>query len=48
MVSKFGEKGAVEAAATVGYYSTLAGIMNMARSPRQPHSKAPTLPRLPN
>ncbi len=48
MVSKFGEKGAVEAAATVGYYSTLAGIMNMARSPRQPDSKAPQLAPLPH
>lgn len=48
MTAKFGEKGAVEAAATVGYYSTLAGIMNMARSPRQPDSKAPKLPLLPH
>ncbi|MSV35180.1 MAG: carboxymuconolactone decarboxylase family protein [Bryobacterales bacterium] len=48
MIAKFGEKGAVEAAATVGYYSTLAGIMNMARSPRQPDSKAPKLAPLPH
>ena len=48
MIAKFGEKGAVEAAATVGYYSTLAGIMNMARSPRQPDSKTPKLAPMPH
>lgn len=48
MVARFGEKGAVEAAATAGYYSTLAGIMNMARSPRQPESRAPRLAPLPH
>lgn len=48
MVAKFGEKGAVDAAATIGYYTTLATIMNMARSPGQPDSKATTLAPLPH
>ncbi len=48
MVAKFGEQGVVDAAATVGYYSTLAMIMNVARSPAQPNSTAPKLAPFPH
>src|SRR5579872_5358418 len=39
LAGKFGERGVVEATAIVGYYSTLAMIMNVARAPGQPDSK---------
>ena len=43
MLAKFGEQGVVDTAGLVGYYSTLAMIMNVARSPAQPDSTAPKL-----
>lgn len=43
MLAKFGEQGVVNTAGLVGYYSTLAMIMNVARSPAQPDSTAPKL-----
>ena len=48
LVSKFGEQGVVDATAIVGYYSTLAMIMNVARAPGQPDSKAPKLAPFPH
>ena len=48
LVGKFGEQGVVDAAAIVGYYSTLAMIMNVARAPGQPDSKAPKLAPFPH
>jgi len=48
VVGKFGEQGVVDAAAIVGYYSTLAMVMNVARSPGQPDSKAPKLAPFPH
>ena len=48
MVAKLGEQGVVDAAGTVGYYSTLAMVTNVARSPGQPDSKAPKLGPLPH
>lgn len=48
MVAKLGEQGVIDAAGTVGYYSTLAMVMNVARSPGQPDSKAPKLAPLPH
>ena len=47
MSARFGEQGVVDTAGTVGYYSTLAMIMNVARSPGLPNSNAPTLAPLP-
>ena len=38
----------VDATAIVGYYSTLAMIMNVARAPGQPDSKAPKLAPFPH
>ena len=43
MLSKFGEQGVVDTTGLVGYYSTLAMILNVARSPAQPDSTAPKL-----
>jgi hypothetical protein len=43
-----GEQGVVDATAIVGYYSTLAMIMNVARAPGQPDSKAPKLAPFPH
>jgi 4-carboxymuconolactone decarboxylase len=43
MLAKFGEQGAVDTTGLVGYYSTLALILNMARSPAQAESTAPKL-----
>ena len=40
-VSKFGEQGVVDMAGLVGYYTTLAMIMNVARSPLPDGKKAP-------
>jgi len=48
MVAKYGEQGVIDAAGLVGYYSTLAMIMNVARSPAQPNSTAPKLIHLPH
>jgi 4-carboxymuconolactone decarboxylase len=48
LVGKFGEQGVVDATATVGYYSTLAMVMNVARAPAQPDSKAPKLAPFPH
>lgn len=43
-VSKFGEQGVVDMAGLVGYYTTLAMIMNVARSPLPTGKKAPLVP----
>jgi 4-carboxymuconolactone decarboxylase len=40
-VSKFGEQGVIDTTALVGYYTTLAMIMNVARSPLPQGKKAP-------
>jgi len=48
LAGKFGERGVVDATALVGYYSNLAMIMNVARSPGQPDSKAPKLAPFPH
>ena len=48
LVGKFGEQGVVDATSIVGYYSTLAMIMNVARAPGQPDSKAPKLAPFPH
>ncbi len=43
MLAKFGEQGVVDTTGLVGYYSTLALILNVARSPAQAESTAPKL-----
>src|SRR5712692_1263547 len=43
VLTKFGEQGIVDTTGLVGYYATLAMILNVARSPAQPDSKAPKL-----
>jgi len=43
MLAKFGEQGVVDTTGLVGYYTTLAMILNVARSPAQPGSTAPKL-----
>jgi len=43
-VSKFGEQGVVDMTGLVGYYTTLAMIMNVARSPLPNGKKAPLAP----
>ena len=43
MLAKFGEQGIVDTTGLVGYYSTLAMILNVARSPAQADSTAPKL-----
>lgn len=43
-VSKFGEQGVVDMTGLVGYYTTLAMIMNVARSPLPDGKKAPLAP----
>lgn len=48
LVGKFGEQGVVDATAILGYYSALAMIMNVARAPGQPDSKAPKLAPFPH
>jgi 4-carboxymuconolactone decarboxylase len=45
-VAAFGEAGVIDFVGLVGYYSTLAMIMNVARTPL-PDGKAPVLPSLP-
>jgi 4-carboxymuconolactone decarboxylase len=48
LLAKFGEQGVVDTTALVGYYSTLAGILNVARAPVQAASTAPKLPAFPH
>jgi 4-carboxymuconolactone decarboxylase len=43
VLTKFGEQGVIDTTGLVGYYSTLAMILNVARSPAQPDSTAPKL-----
>ena len=43
LLAKFGEQGVVDTAGLIGYYATLAGILNVARSPAQSDSTAPKL-----
>jgi 4-carboxymuconolactone decarboxylase len=43
MMAKFGEQGVIDTTGLVGYYSTLAMILNVARTPGQPGSTAPKL-----
>jgi len=43
-VNKFGEQGVIDMAGLVGYYTTLAMIMNVARSPLPAGKKAPLAP----
>jgi 4-carboxymuconolactone decarboxylase len=43
-VAKFGEQGVVDMTGLVGYYTTLAMIMNVARSPLPDGKKAPLVP----
>jgi 4-carboxymuconolactone decarboxylase len=43
IVTKFGEKGVVDTVGLIGYYSTLAMMLNVVRAPAQPQSKAPKL-----
>ena len=43
VLTKFGEQGVVDTTGLVGYYATLAMILNVARSPAQPDSTAPKL-----
>lgn len=45
--SKFGEQGVIDMTGLVGYYTTLAMIMNVARSPLPP-GKTPPLPPFPH
>jgi 4-carboxymuconolactone decarboxylase len=46
--TKFGEQGVIDITGLVGYYSTLAAIMSVARSPDQPNSTAPSLAPFPH
>jgi 4-carboxymuconolactone decarboxylase len=43
MKDRFGEQGVIDTTTLVGYYSTAALILNVARSPRQAGSTAPVL-----
>jgi 4-carboxymuconolactone decarboxylase len=43
-VNKFGEQGVIDLTGLVGYYTTLAMIMNVARSPLPNGKKAPLVP----
>ena len=47
MTAKFGEQGVIDTTGLVGYYSTLAMILNVARAPGQPGSTAPKLAAFP-
>jgi 4-carboxymuconolactone decarboxylase len=47
VVKRFGEKGAIDIAAVSGYYTLLAMVMNVARTP-VPDDSQPPLPPLPN
>ena len=42
MLAKFGEQGVVDTTGLVGYYSTLAMILNVARAPAQPEVPRPS------
>lgn len=48
VLAKFGERGVVDTTGLVGYYATLAGILNVARSPAQSDSTAPKLALFPH
>ena len=48
MKTKFGEQGVVDTTSLIGYYGTIAGILNVARAPEQPGSNAPRLPMFPH
>ena len=43
-VAKFGEQGVVDMTGLVGYYTTLAMIMNVSRAPLPAATKAPLAP----
>ena len=43
MTAKFGEQGVIDTTGLVGYYSTRAMMLNVARAPGQPGSNAPKL-----
>jgi 4-carboxymuconolactone decarboxylase len=45
-VDRFGEQGIVDLVALIGYYATLAMLMNVARTPL-PEGRAPAMPALP-
>jgi 4-carboxymuconolactone decarboxylase len=47
MTAKFGEQGVIDTTGLIGYYSTLAMILNVARAPGQPGSSAPKLAAFP-
>ena len=42
-LARFGEQGIIDTTTLVGYYSTLALVLNVARSPAQVESTAPKL-----
>jgi len=48
MLAKFGEQGVVDATGLVGYYQTIALLLNVARSPSPADSQAPKLAPLPH
>ena len=48
LLAKFGEQGVIDTTGIVGYYSTLAGILNVVRAPAQPGSTAPKLAPFPH
>jgi 4-carboxymuconolactone decarboxylase len=48
LLAKFGEQGVIDTTGLVGYYATLAGILNVARAPAQPGSTAPKLEKFPH
>ena len=48
LLAKFGEQGVIDTAGLVGYYATLAGILNVARAPAQSASTAPKLALFPH
>ena len=41
--AKFGEQGVVDTTGLIGYYSTIAGVLNVARAPEQAGATAPRL-----
>jgi len=47
MTAKFGEQGVIDTTGLIGYYSTLAMILNVAHAPGQPGSTAPKLAAFP-
>lgn len=48
VLSKFGEQSVIDVTGLVGYYSALAMVMNVARTPSNPASDAPKLGAFPN